>query len=339
MTEEKEKALTFEEGSHRYYSSFFTNMRLYINRIPLLYLYLSAFPLQSSSFSSLRSTSSFHRMSPTLSTLAMSSSSSSTTSKNNIGLSEIGSSTNADNTNNIDESTSPISSWRDKIEISIAKSRKIKGGNYVQIATVDPTTLEPRCRTIVFRGFLKSDPSEKKADSRGDDHLVLPCIMKMITDRRSNKFQEVTSREATATAATESNGTKINSAEMVWWFSKSSEQYRIRGQLKFVGADETNPYLLQSRKEQWGNLSDMAREQFYWQDPGLTYDNMHMTATIPAGGRDEDGKVLPAPENFLLMLLYPTRCDYLRLRDNFRQIDDVIEGENEWTWASKRVNP
>jgi len=337
-------------------------MRLHISRIPALYLYLSAFPSQSSSFPSLAITTTANRSS--LSTLTMSSSSSlpasasasasagtTSASKNNVGLSDIG---------NGNENSS-ITSWRDKIETSIAKSRKIRGGNYVQIATVDHTTLEPRCRTVVFRGFLKPDPKKAKAIAKASQSQ--PCIMKMITDKRSNKFQEVTmsASNLTSTSNPQQKGTcsSRNSAEMVWWFSKSSEQYRIRGQLKFVGADETEPYLLQSRKEQWGNLSDMAREQFYWEDPGLTYSTSstekenagdsggeggdggdgHGEGTLPAGGRDEHGKVLPAPDNFLLMLLYPTRCDYLRLTDNFRQVDDIVEGGNEWTWASTRVNP
>lgn len=40
--------------------------------------------------------------------------------------------------------------WRERIEVSIAKSRKIRGGNYVQLATVDEDG-HPRCRTVVFR--------------------------------------------------------------------------------------------------------------------------------------------------------------------------------------------
>ena len=88
------------------------------------------------------------------------------------------------------------------------------------------------------------------------------------------------------------------------------------------------------RKEQWGSLSDMAREQFYWKDPGIEYSQQ---AKVPKGGRDGDGKLLPPPENFLLMLLHPTHVDYLRLTDNFRQLDK-LEEEGE-VWSQKRVNP
>lgn len=98
------------------------------------------------------------------------------------------------------------SSWKQFIDVSIAKSRKIRGSNFVQIATVDETTMEPRCRTVVFRGF-QNLPSEHPMARTMDDGAS--CVLKMITDKRSNKVRESTD------------------CEMVWWFSKSSEQYRI----------------------------------------------------------------------------------------------------------------
>jgi pyridoxamine 5'-phosphate oxidase len=224
------------------------------------------------------------------------------TNKEGIGLSDIGSSANL----KID-STADITSWKEKIDISIAKSRKIRGGNYIQIATVDPVTLEPRCRTVVFRGFLKTENNQNQ------------IAMKMITDKRSNKFSEVTNSVRPI-------------AEVVWWFAKSSEQYRIRGELKFIGVDEVDPSLITSRKEMWGNLSDPAREQFFWKDPGLPFES---DSIVPVGGRDDEGKVLPPPDNFLMMLLIPQSCDYLRLGDNYRQMDLATNG----VWSTKRVNP
>jgi hypothetical protein len=62
--------------------------------------------------------------------------------------------------------------WLERIEGSIARSRKVRGGNFVQIATVSPEGL-PCCRTVVFRGWVPS-PDGLKA-------------MKMITDLRSEK--------------------------------------------------------------------------------------------------------------------------------------------------------
>jgi pyridoxamine 5'-phosphate oxidase len=80
----------------------------------------------------------------------------------------------------------------------------------------------------------------------------------------------------------------------------------------------------------------LAREQFYWEDPGISYTSTWAKREgIPIGGRDEDGKVLSPPDTFLLMLLYPTAIDYLRLGDNFRQVDQWDGG----LWTSMRVNP
>ena len=57
---------------------------------------------------------------------------------------------------------------------------------------------------------------------------------------------------------------------------------------------------------------------------------------MPKGGRaDDTGNVLPVPDVFLLGLLEPTSVDYLRLTDNFRQMDTAAEG----AWAASRVNP
>lgn len=132
-----------------------------------------------------------------------------------------------------------------------------------------------------------------------------------------------------------------NAAELLWWFPKLSEQYRIRGKLVFVGGGDGNfaydndKTLQVARKEQWGNLSDSARESFFAQQtPGETF--AEESADIPAGGRDADGKVLPPPDTFLLMLLLPQHCDYLRLTNMYRQIDTKTE---QGQWTSERVNP
>ena len=129
--------------------------------------------------------------------------------------------------------------WKENIKRSIGKSRKVRGGNYVQIATVDANN-NPTNRTVVFRGWLPLNNGKE--------------AMKMITDSRSEKVKHIQLN---------------NKCEMVWWFSKSSEQYRIFGELETIGEENTNQDLLIARKQQWGNLSDSAREQFYWTTPGI----------------------------------------------------------------------
>ena len=273
------------------------------------------------------------------------------------GLTEIGD-PNAGN-DGAAASDADLPGWKERIDASIARSRKIRGSNYVQISTVDRERMEPRCRTVVFRGFLRNVPDcavdavmgrGGSSDEPGGDYG--DCVMKMITDRRSNKVSELSHFHQTA-SYDDLRGN--DTAEMVWWFPKSSEQYRIRGRLQFVGGEgplhslsdkdgadgEMSRYLVSERKQQWGNLSDPAREQFYWENPGVTYTSASENG-VPAGGRDEEGRVLPAPDTFLLMLLYPTKIDYLRLGDNFRQVDewsnDGPSGVSS-RWRSTRVNP
>lgn len=211
-------------------------------------------------------------------------------------------------------SSSDDQSWRSLMEVSIAKSRKIRGSNYVQFSTVEEG--EPRCRTVVFRGWQKVSEDHKlyhEVDSKS-------CLMKMCTDRRSKKVSQNDKQDIT---------------EIVWWFPKSSEQYRIRGPLILIGGENDDRTLEIARKELWGNISDPARESFLGSVvPGDVYEAD--SSDIPAGGRDEHGKVLPPPDNFLLMLLDPTEVDYLRLTgDQYRQLDS----RGPSSWSSKRVNP
>ena len=114
----------------------------------------------------------------------------------------------------------------------------------------------------------------------------------------------------------------------VWWFPKTSKQYRIRGSLLLIGDDNDHRALQISRKELWGSLSDPARESF-----------LDDQADPLMGGRGEDGKVVPVPANFLLMLLNPKHVDYLRLAGaQYRQIDQRSDNSMA-IWSSTSVKP
>lgn len=211
-------------------------------------------------------------------------------------------------------------SWRSLLEVSIAKTRKIRGSNYVQLSTVEDG--EPRCRTVVFRGFQKLSPGHKLFN----DCDSLTTTMKMCTDLRSRKVSQNQEQPI---------------AELVWWFPKTNEQYRIRGKLVLVGdveegKEREDRELVIARKELWGNLSDPARESFLGSlVPGESY-GAEEPAKVPQGGRGEDGKPVAPPKNFLLMLLDPTNVDYLLLgRDQYRQEDKREEGQ----WTFDRLNP
>ena len=211
-------------------------------------------------------------------------------------------------------------SWRELLEISSSKSRHIRGSNYVQLATVDPTTGEPRNRCIVFRGFEELSPDHPCSNYCGG----LSTVMKMATDDRSQKVRQ---------------GLENPTGELVWWFPTSSEQYRVRGELIFVGAGQmkydNDRELIGARIQQWGMMSDSARESFYHQAvPGDEYAPPGRVS-VPVGGRGPDGKLLPPPATFLLMLLMPKHVDYLRLTNMYRQVDKFQGSE----WVSTRVNP
>ena len=195
-------------------------------------------------------------------------------------------------------------SWRSLIDTSIKRSRKVRGGNYVQLATV---TCEgkPSCRTVVFRGFLSH---------KNDLHEGI----KMITDARSEKVKQI--KESPF-------------CELLYWFGKTSEQFRIAGTIQLVGADEPDDELALARKQMWGNMSDSGREQFFWHDPGQPFQG---DPDPPSGGRGDDNRVLTAPESFLLMVLWPQSVKYLRLTDNYAQ-NDHLDSSNGW--QSHRVNP
>ena len=228
-----------------------------------------------------------------------------------------------------DDSWDPASrkSWRTLLEISNARSRKIRGSNYVQLATVDSDTMTPRCRCVVLRGFQDMPTDHPLALFAADDDgsSSLSCILRMCTDNRSQKVEQAV-QEPTA--------------EMVWWFPKTSEQYRIRGEIIFVGGQgkfkyDADEHLKMARKQLWGNMSDAARESFLKDPvPGQAYaPTQH---AVPIGGRDEEGKVVPPPDHFLLMLLKPSHVDYLRLTNQYRQVDVWT---NNKIWSSTRVNP
>lgn len=69
---------------------------------------------------------------------------------------------------------SATSNLLEKLQISIKRSRKIRGANYIQLATADAEG-RPSVRTVVFRGFLDLGAGQ--------------LAMKMITDARSEKVR------------------------------------------------------------------------------------------------------------------------------------------------------
>lgn len=148
-----------------------------------------------------------------------------------------------------------------------------------------------------------------------DDEKV---TMKMITDARSAKVSEIAHQPR---------------GEIVWWFHRTSEQYRFAGKLELVTADAVG-YLQEVRQQMWRKMSEPARQQFFWNQPGLPYEGLPL---VPGCGDDHPA---PAPDTFLLMTLQPETVKYLRLKDNMSLVDELSAAETgEMGWKCSRVNP
>jgi len=152
-------------------------------------------------------------------------------------------------------------------------TREIRGSNYVQLATVTESG-EPRVRTVVMRGMLLES-------------------FKFITDSRSDKVLQLTCQPI---------------AEMCWWFSASSEQYRFRGKIVIVDDAEL-------RRSQWNVLSSAAKDSF-----------------LTPGSLLESNEV---PKTFLMLLLEPEFVDYLRLTDN----KHLQWEKNNCNWVKTEIDP
>ncbi|MEQ9234776.1 Npun_F5749 family FMN-dependent PPOX-type flavoprotein [Coleofasciculus sp. E2-BRE-01] len=191
-------------------------------------------------------------------------------------------------------STAP---WRVPLSRALHRNRSLPYARYFQLATVRPDGY-PANRTVVFRGFF-------------DNHL------KIITDARSQKVNQIYHNSG---------------AEICWYFPKTREQFRLRGQLILVGEDYPELTLKNERQTTWQGLSDAARVQFAWSNPGEP-----RIESDPAFSQPPPDPEQPLP-NFCLLLLEPIQVDHLELRG---------DPQNRWRytqecdrqWITQAINP
>ena len=98
--------------------------------------------------------------------------------------------------------------------------------NWVQLATVSFDNT-PRVRTVVFRGWTDS------------------CEMKILTDKRSQKFSELQSN---------------NKVEICWLFPNSKCQFRFGGSAIVDEGIDTSYH--------WDRLDDTTKSMWGWPSPG-----------------------------------------------------------------------
>jgi pyridoxamine 5'-phosphate oxidase len=190
-----------------------------------------------------------------------------------------------------------LAPWRSPLARAIHLNRSLVYSRYVQLATVRSNG-RPANRTLVFRGFV-------------DDSNQL----KFVTDLRSEKIGPLAQQPW---------------AEVCWYFPKSRDQFRFSGQLTLVDADCNDLTLAKIRTMLWHDLSDAARVQFGWPDPGKPRTS-------------NEAFELPPPDasqplsNFAALLLEPDQVDHLTLRGNPQ--DRTLYRHENAAWTTEAVNP
>ncbi len=190
-----------------------------------------------------------------------------------------------------------LAPWRSAIAYALHRNCSLVYSRYLQLATVRADG-RPANRTIVFRGFLESTNQ-----------------FKFVTDVRSAKIDQINQQPW---------------AEACWYFPHTREQFRITGNLTVV--TPTHPSFQLARVAQWMELSDGARLQFVWPDPGKprVLTPQAFTPTPPDSTQPVD--------NFCLLLLDPVEIDHLELRGE-PQNRQIYNLDYQQQWSVQAVNP
>jgi len=178
--------------------------------------------------------------------------------------------------------------WRSRLETALKANRRDAHSRYFQLAT---TGLDgsPQCRTLVFRGFLEDG-----------DHLLA------ITDARSQKAAEIE---------------RDPRGQMHWYFAQSREQFRLQASLRLCDASDDQAV----RTALWAKLSDAARAQFFWPEPGA-----------PLASGDSLPVTEDPPASFWVIDIEPRQVDYLWLAKTHQRIISQRVGSS---WQERSVNP
>ncbi|MEM9215060.1 MAG: pyridoxamine 5'-phosphate oxidase family protein [Cyanobacteria bacterium P01_F01_bin.150] len=217
--------------------------------------------------------------------------------------------------------------WRSPLSHAIHRNRSLPNARYVQLATVRPNGT-PANRTIVFRGFVADQFCQNR---------LLQNTLQFVTDNRSEKAIEINHQAL---------------GEVCWYFPKTREQFRLGGQLILITSESSGnntsenifeaaaaiqqaekPDLpLQAvRSHLWQSLSDNARIQFAWPQPGQA------RAGAAAFQPDVPDKMQPI-SNFCALLLQPSFVEHLELRGDPQNRQHYYLDEHS-QWQQKSVNP
>eukprot|EP00741_Cyanophora_paradoxa_P015088 tig00020848_g14559.t1 len=188
--------------------------------------------------------------------------------------------------------------WKALVDASLEANRD-SASRFLQLATMRESG-HPANRTVVFRGWRKSDETQ----------------LLFVTDRRSEKVKEIR---------------RCAWSEVCWYFPKTREQYRITGTLQAVAEGDSE--LAEERAEIWRTVSEATRAQFTWPASGLPVDPVKGWSPSP----EPPHPTVPAAD-FVLLILTPTSVDWLTLTPPARQLfhpDPARPG----SWVGQHVNP
>ncbi len=207
-----------------------------------------------------------------------------------------------------------LAPWRSPLSRALHRNRAQPFCRFLQLATIRSDGW-PANRTVVFRGF--------QAET---NQLMFIC------DRRSEKIDQIQQHPK---------------AEACWYFTKTREQFRLRGQLITITADTPTAILTETRRQLWQKISDNARLQFAWPQPKAIRTEQSDFSPPPPDAQTP-------PDTFCALLLVPEAVDYLSLRGEPQDRiiyslaekspakgsdKDSAKDKAEASWTCQTVNP
>lgn len=202
-----------------------------------------------------------------------------------------------------------LGTWRSPLARALHLNRSLVYARYFQLATIANDGY-PANRTVVFRGFLEETNQ-----------------IQIITDSRSQKAHQVKN---------------FSQGEICWYFPKSREQFRFRGDLTLVTGDDLK--FQSARQKMWQDISPSARSQFRWPRPGEIIDQEIEKGTIKpekenttCQANSEVAEASKPAANFCLLLFDPLQVDHLELRASPQS-----RHQHAWNgtcWIVTAINP
>lgn len=243
----------------------------------------------------------------------------------------------------------PDSDWADELKTALKRNDKHMHSKYVQLATVTKEGL-PAVRTVVFRGWVPMKPGSQEGGAGGSavaaglaDIGAAPAQAAGAASEAADGMQEEVKVDGAALHLkfiTDLRSQKMQQskmAEVCWYFTDTREQFRLSGELIMVTEEEEREALQRQRVGMWKSISENARAQFVWPDPGIErlpdaddeadFKNCETSRDVPA-------------KNFVLVLLKPNKVDRLLLK-GFPQKRTVWASEDKegLQWTRSDVNP